>query len=119
MMKRILDFGQEPDLLDTGRPAKGLRLNFRNTPLRTVLNYLCDAADLSIEVEPNVEVERTIDLWNDELLGKEETLLLLKQVLNEEGYLTIHKGGMLAIINGHDAKKHRIPLPTFAYSAVE
>src|SRR5712671_3360179 len=116
-MKQILDFDPEPGLLDSGPPSPGLRLNFRNVPLKTVLNYLCDAADLSIEVEPNVEVECTIDLWNDELLGKEETLLLLKQALNEEGYITIHKGGMLAIINGQDAKKHCIPLPTFAYSA--
>ncbi len=97
----------------------GLRLNFRNTPLRTVLNYLCEAADLSIEVEPNVEVERTINLWNDELLSKEDSLLLLKKALNQAGYVAIWKGAMVAIVNDQDAKKHCIPLPTFAYSAAE
>jgi len=97
----------------------GLRLNFRNAPLKTVLNYLRDAADLSIEVEPNVEIERTINLWNDEPLNKEESLVLLRQALNEKGFVAIQKGSMLAIIRNQDAKKQCIPLPTFAYSAVE
>jgi type II secretory pathway component GspD/PulD (secretin) len=103
---------QKADLLGTSGPAASLRLNFRNAPLRNVLNYLSDAADLRIEVESNVEVERTIDLWNDKPLNKEDALLLLKQVLNEKGYLAIHKRGVLAIIRGQDAKKHCIPLPS-------
>ena|SRR5436190_14422100 len=121
-MKRMKpnDFGQKTALADTtGRPASGLRLNFRNAPLRTVLNYLRDATDLSIEVEPNVEVERTINLWNDEPLSKEDSLLLLKQALNEKGFVAIQKGSMLAIIRDEDAKKYCIPLPTFAYTAAE
>lgn len=97
----------------------GLRLHFRNAPLRTVLNYLCDATDLSIEVEPDVEIERHIDLWNDEPLSQEDSLSLLQQALNEEGYMAIHKGGMLTIISDHDVKKHCIPLPTFGYSGAE
>jgi hypothetical protein len=119
---KLTDFGPKTDLLEnTGSKASdgGLRLNFRNAPLRTVLNYLCDAADLSIEVEPNVEVECTIDLWNDELLSKEDSLVLLKQALTEEGYVAIHKGSMIAILRDQDAKKYCIPLPTFAYSAAE
>ena len=99
--------------------VSGLRLNFRNAPLKTVLNYLCEAADLSIEVEPNVEIERTINLWNDELLSKEDSLILLKQALNENGFIAIQKGPMLAIVRNQDAKKHCIQLPTFAYSAAE
>jgi hypothetical protein len=99
--------------------VSGLRLNFRNAPLRTVLNYLCDAAELSIEVEPNVEIERTINLWNDEPLSKEDSLVLLQHALNEKGFVAIQKGSMLAIIRDEDAKKHCIPLPTFAYSAAE
>src|SRR5258707_15177967 len=88
-MEEILDFGQKPSLADNNGPAACLCLNFRNVPLRTVLNYLCDAADFMIQVESNVEIERTIDLWNDEPLNKEDTLLLLKQALSEEGYMAI------------------------------
>ena len=116
---KYTDFGQKPEFLVHKSPVPALRLNFRNAPLRTVLNYLCDAADLSIEVERNVEVERPIDLWNDELLSKEDSLTMLRQALNEEGYVTIHKGGVVAILRGQDAKKYRIPLPTLAFSGAE
>ncbi len=51
-MEQILDFGQKPDLLDNNGPVGGLCLNFRNVPLRTVLNYLCDEADFTIESNP-------------------------------------------------------------------
>jgi len=112
------DFDRTPEYLANG-PVAALRLNFRNAQLRTVLNYLCDAADLTIEVERNVEVERTIDLWNDELLSTQDSLIMLQQALNEEGYVAIHKGGVVAILRGQDAKKYRIPLPTFAFSATE
>jgi hypothetical protein len=121
-MKRMSlnDFAPQSTPSDLGsRPVSRLRLNFRHTPLRTVLNYLCDAADLSIEVEPDVEVERPIDLWNDEPLSKEDSLFLLQQALDKEGYQAIHKGGMVAILSDQDAKKHCISLPTFAFSGAE
>ena len=111
-MEQILDFVQKTDLPDNNGPAAGLCLNFRNVPLRTVLNYLCDAADFTIEVESNVEIERAIDLWSDEPVNKEEALRLLKRALNDEGYTAIRKRGMHAIIKSQDAKKHYIPLPT-------
>lgn len=110
------DTDQKSEFLDDNGPVPSLRLNFRNAQLRTVLNYLCDAADLSIEVEKNVEVERTINLWNDELLTKADSLAMLQHALNEEGYVAVHKGGVVAILRGQDAKKFRIPLPTFAFS---
>jgi len=122
MMKRveeITDFGQKPALPDNNLPAAGLCLNFRNVPLRTVLNYLCDEADFTIQVESNVEIERTIDLWNDKPLNKEDSLLLLKQALSQEGYMAIRKGRMVTIMQGQDVKKHRIPLPKLFYSAAE
>ena len=116
-MEQILDFGQKPAPPDNKVPAAGLCLNFRNVPLRTVLNYLCDAADFTIQVESNVEIARTIDLWSDEPLNKEDALLLLKQALSEQGYMAIHKGRTVAIMKGQDAKKHCIPLPTLCFSA--
>lgn len=97
--------------------AAGLRLNFRHAPLREVLIYLNDAAGLLIEVEPNVEIERPIELWNDEPVNKEEAIRLLKQALNEKGYAANNKGGMLSIFSRHDAKRHYIPLPELSCSA--
>ena len=115
--EQALDFGLNEDVGDGGTPAPGLHLNFRNAPLHSVLAYLHDAAGLPIEVEPNVEIERTIDLWDDEPVSKEEAIRLLKQALDEEGYAVIDKRGMLSIILRQDAKKHYIPLPKLACSA--
>jgi len=113
------DLDPNPEYLAHKGPIPALRLNFRNAPLRTVLNYFCDAADLTIEVERNVEVERPIDLWNDEPMSKQDSLIMLKQALNEEGYVAINKGGLVAILRGQDAKKYCIPLPTLAFSAAQ
>ena len=118
-MGQILNFGQRAELPDNNASAAGLCLNFRNVPLRTVLNYLCDAADFTIQVESNVEIARPIDLWSDEPLNREDALRLLKQALSEEGYMAIRKGRMVAIMKGQDAKKHCIPLPTLCFSAAE
>jgi type II secretory pathway component GspD/PulD (secretin) len=100
------------------RPAATLHLNFRNAPLQTVLNYLHDQADLTIEVEPNVEIQRTIELCNPEPVDKQEALKLLRQALAETGYTAVRKGSMLAVVRSHEAKKYNIPLPTLGCAAV-
>jgi general secretion pathway protein D len=98
--------GLNPDL-----PAVALSLNFRQAPLRLVLKYIHDAAGLRIEVEPNVEVERLIELRTDEPVTKEEAIRLLDHALDGQGYMALNKHGRLAIIPRQDAKKHYIPLP--------
>jgi len=108
---------RQTELRSENFPVTCLRLHFRNAPLYSVLNYFHDAAGLPIEVEPNVEIERTIELWNEEPVDKEEAISLLKQALDHQGYAAVRKGGMLAIINQQDAKKHYIPLPKLACSS--
>jgi len=116
--KSIRGLEQTEPLLDDSPLATGLRLNFRNAPLRSVLSYLHEAAHLPIEVEPNVEIDRTIDLWDDKLVDKAEAISLLKRALGEDGYTAVQRSGMLAIIRSQDAKKHYIPLPRLTCSAV-
>jgi type II secretory pathway component GspD/PulD (secretin) len=96
---------------DTSVRASALLLNFRSAPLHSVLKYLHDTAGVPIEVEPNVEVERLIELWNDQPVTKEEAIRLLEQALHRQGFAAINKHGRLAIISRQDAKKHYIPLP--------
>ncbi len=110
--------GQPEPLLEEAPLGIGLRLNFRNAPLRSVLSYLHEAAQLPIEVEPNVEIDRTINLWDDKLVNKEEAINLLKRALGEDGYTAVRRSGMLAIIRSQDAKKHYIPLPRLTCKAV-
>jgi len=116
--KSIPGLGQPEPLLEEAPLGIGLRLNFRNAPLRSVLSYLHEAAQLPIEVEPNVEIDRTINLWDDKLVNKEEAINLLKRALGEDGYTAVRRSGMLAIIRSQDAKKHYIPLPRLTCKAV-
>ena len=119
-MKNIMElFGlnSSADLLDDTQSTATLRLNFRNAPLRTVLNYLAEAAGLNIETESNVEIDRAIDLWNNEPVNKEQAVSLLKQTLSQQGFAAIQKGQRLAILRSEDAKKQYIPLPLLACSA--
>jgi type II secretory pathway component GspD/PulD (secretin) len=111
-VKQIVGLGQRQDLGEYPTSATGLRLNFREAPLQTVLNYLGDAADLTVQVDTKVQMERAINLWKDELVDKKDALRLLQQVLIEKGYAAIHKGRNLTIIRSQDAKKYYIPLPT-------
>ena len=115
-MNRMQSAGFEPKGAgaDTSVRATELLLNFRNAPLRSVLKYLHDAAGMPIEVEPDVEVERLIELWNDKPVTKEEAVRLLEQALARQGYMAIKRHGRLAIIPRQDAKKNFIPLPKLA-----
>src|SRR5213080_4179000 len=96
--KQVLE-GEYPEpLLHQTGPTAGLRLNFRKAPLQSILNYLHETTDLAIQVEANVEIQRRIDLWEDEPVDKQEAIHLLAQALDEEGYTAIHRPGTLAII---------------------
>ena len=103
--------------LDDLASMRGLRLDFRNAPLQSVLTYLHDAAQLTIEVEPNVEIQRRVDLWNAEPVDKEEALKLLRRTLEAAGYTAVRRGSALTVIRSQEAKKYYIPLPTVSCSA--
>src|SRR5207237_8472712 len=72
---------------------KGLRFNFRNVPLDTVLNYLSDAAGFIIVLE--TKVTGNIDAWSNQPLSKAEAVSLLNTVLNQKGYAAIENGRTL------------------------
>ena len=115
-MSDRLEFDESPALPESGSPGPKLFLNFRSAPLREVLGYFSDAADFSIEVESNVKIDCPIELCNDEPVGKDEAVMLLKEALLEHGYMAIYRNGLLTIIRKQDAKKYCIPLPTVVYS---
>jgi type II secretory pathway component GspD/PulD (secretin) len=110
--------GGKPVSSPKGNVAAALRLNFKNTPLQTVLRYLHEATGLPIQVESNVDIQRLINVWSDELLDRRGAFDLLKRVLEGNGYAAIYKQGMLSIIRRQDAKKHYIPLPSLPCVAV-
>lgn len=87
-----------------------LRLNFRNTPLRVVLDYLRKSGGLVIEVRPNVTVSEKVDAFNDQLLSCDEALNLLEKVLHKQHCTLIQNGGRVVIMQTEDAKKSYIPI---------
>ena len=91
-----------------GNGDKALRLNFRNAPLESVLNYLSEAAGFVIVLE--AEVKGKVDVWSNQPVSKEEAVELLDTMLNKNGYSAIRNGRTLTIVRREDAKKRDIPV---------
>src|SRR5439155_2215090 len=89
----------------------GLRLNFRGVPLDMVLNYLSDAAGFIINIKPGTDVKgKTLDVWSNQPLNKDEAVDLLNTVLNQNDYAAVRKGRTLTITSRKDAKKESLPV---------
>src|SRR6266404_9593221 len=109
---------QEPPAPQEPAPAvagaddgKGLRLNFRAVPLDLVLNYLSDAAGFIINIKPGTDVKgKTVDVWSNQPLNKDEAVDLLNTALNQNGYAAVRKGRTLTIMGRDEAKKDIIPV---------
>src|SRR6266404_5517209 len=109
---------QEPPAPQEPAPAvagaddgKGLRLNFRAVPLDLVLNYLSDAAGFIINIKPGTDVKgKTVDVWSNQPLNKDEAVDLLNTALNQNGFAAVRKGRTLTIMGREEAKKDIIPV---------
>lgn len=88
--------------------ADELRLNFRNAPLETVLNYLSEAAGFIIELR--TEVKGKVTVWSNQPVTREEALDLLNSALDSNGYTAVRKGRTLTILSKDAAKKHDLPV---------
>src|SRR5438445_5872661 len=88
----------------------GLRLNFRGVPLDMVLNYLSDAAGFIINLKPGTDVKGKVDVWSNQPLSKDEAVVLLNTVLNQNGFTAVRKERTLTIMSRKDAKTEDIPV---------
>jgi general secretion pathway protein D len=88
----------------------GLRFNFRNAPLETVLNYMSEAAGFVIIMES--PVRGNIDMWSAQPVTKEEAVQLLNLALNKHGYTASAQGRNLVVTTKDEAKKRNIPIRT-------
>lgn len=88
--------------------TKELRLNFRNAPLDTVLNYLSEAAGFIIDLQ--TEVKGKVTVWSNQPVSQEEALDLLNSALDRNGYTAVRKGRTLTIWPKEDAKKRDLPV---------
>ncbi len=93
------------------RPAVGdgpLSLNFRDASVRTVLEYLSEAAGLV--VVQDVPISGRITVMSRRDIRVDEAVSLLDTVLKEKGYAAIRQGRMLKIVTLEQAKKELVPV---------
>lgn len=87
---------------------KGILLNFRNTPVETVLGYLSEVAGLVVVSE--ADLKDRITVISRKPLELEEAISLINTILKEHGYTAIRTGRTLKIALLSEAKKMSIPV---------
>lgn len=94
---------------DPGDTA-GLRLNFQNAPIGTVLEYLSQAAGFVIMQD--TPVSGTITLVSQQPLSADEAEALLRTVLSDRGYAVIRNERVLRIIKAGEVRTRDLPVCT-------
>lgn len=87
---------------------EGLRINFRDATLDTVLNYLSEEAGLI--VLNSIELEGRVSVVSRRPMSVEEAVDLLNTVLKEEGYAAVLRGRLLKVVSLDDVKSQSIPV---------
>ncbi|MCK9266407.1 type II secretion system secretin GspD [bacterium] len=87
---------------------KTIRLNFKDAPLDTILQYMSEVAGFSVIRETTVEGRITV--ISRQPITLPESVALLNVALKEKGYAAISMGKTLKIVPLSDAKKRNIPV---------
>ncbi len=98
----------KPSTRPTTNPGAPLVLNFRDTPVDAVLDYLSEAAGFVIVRE--VPMEARITLMSKQPVGADEAVMLLRTVLKSSGFTAVQEGRVLRIIARDKAKKGNVPV---------
>jgi hypothetical protein len=85
----------------------GLILNFRDTQIDQVLNYLSDAAGFIIELDTHVS--GTVSVWSARPVSKNDAVTILNSALAKNGYAVIQAGRILRVMSKEDAL-HEVPV---------
>ncbi|MGB0580265.1 MAG: secretin N-terminal domain-containing protein [Limisphaerales bacterium] len=91
-----------------------IKLNFKDTPLSSVLEYLSKEAGFAIIKD--AEVLGNVDAISAQPLTKTEAFDMLNSILYSKGYTAIRNGRILTIVNSADAKRRNIPVKQGAVS---
>lgn len=91
-----------------------IKLNFKDTPLSSVLEYLSKEAGFAIIKD--AEVRGNVDAISAQPLTKTEAFDMLNSILYSKGYAAIRNGRVLTIVNSNEAKKRLIPVKQGASS---
>jgi general secretion pathway protein D len=87
---------------------KGISLNFKDTPLETVLHYLSEEADLV--VVSDYDLTDRITVISRSPLNLDEAISLINTILKERNYAAVRTGRTLKIVPFEEAKKMNVPV---------
>lgn len=87
-----------------------IKLNFKDTPIDTILGYLSETAGVVVISETNLTDRITV--ISKQAIGLEEAVSLINTILAEKGYTAIKTGNTLKIATLAEAKKMNIPVYT-------
>ena len=91
-----------------------IKLNFKDTPLSSVLEYLSKEAGFAIIKD--ADIRGNVDAISAQPLTKTEAFDMLNSILYSKGYAAIRNGRILTIVNSDEAKKRLIPVKQGASS---
>jgi type II secretory pathway component GspD/PulD (secretin) len=92
-------------------PDKGIRLQFVDAQLETVLNYLSKAAGFVIH--PEVSLSGRVTVTAEQPLSKEDALLVVESAIADNGYAVIRDVNILTIRSSAEVKRSNIPTHLF------
>jgi general secretion pathway protein D len=93
-----------PEYREPGR----IYLNFKDTTLDVILDYLSTAAGFVIVKD--VEVEGRLNVVSRQALAPIEAVMVLNSVLKDKGYAAVKTGRVLRIVSLSSVKKANIPV---------
>ena len=91
--------------------GKGIRLQFVDASLETVLNYMSKAAGFVIH--PEVSLSGRVTVTAAQPLSKDEALQVVENALADNGYAVIAEGNILTIRSAAEVKRTDIPVRMF------
>ena len=86
----------------------GIRMDFRNAPLESVLTYLSDAAGFIIVSQ--TPLNGRVNIMSRQPVSKDEAVELLNGELSRNGYAARRDGRTLTILDRNTARQQTIPV---------
>lgn len=107
----ILDIGPgigSEAMASVQKTGKTIQLNFKNTPIETVLEYLSETA--GVVVVSGTTLSDRITVISKSALDLDEAVALINTILKEKGYTAVMTGRTLKVVTLTDAKKMNLPV---------
>ncbi|MBG88547.1 MAG: hypothetical protein CMO80_16830 [Verrucomicrobiales bacterium] len=91
----------------TNAPAN-IKLNFQDTPIDSVLEYLAKEAGFTVIKE--ADISGNIKAFSAKPLTREQAYDVITTLLYGKGYATIRNGDIITVVSASDAKRRPIPI---------